>query len=120
MSYQHDQHVPTVIADAPDEPQPGDYLAPPRLIPGDNLSTARSIALVLLIGTAFIQGEKTMREILHLLPIGSAAWLFKVAVGVGALVLQGIAIFGSRRWPTFALWLALAAVLVGFYIPFSR
>jgi hypothetical protein len=112
MSKPPDTQIPTVIADAAGEPAAGDYLAPPRLIPGDSLNTARSIALLLLIGTLIFHGSFVADPLLSRAGrLGD--WEFRLIAGLGILVIQILAIFRSRRWPTFTLWLALFIVAAG-------
>jgi hypothetical protein len=97
MNDQHDKHIPTVIADTSGEPAAGDYLSPPQLnVSGMPLT--RSIPILLLIITLFVNGLEFHSFII--------------------LILQIFAIFRSHKWPTPALWLALAVVLAGFFIGF--
>ncbi|HYF65120.1 MAG TPA: hypothetical protein VD886_20000 [Herpetosiphonaceae bacterium] len=119
MSDRPGEQIPTVTADAPAEAREGDYLAPPRVFPGDTMTTARSIALVLLVVMASMQVKKPTGAIFEFQSVGSFSWLVKVAVSIGVLVIQLLAIFKSRTLPTWALWLALAGALAGFGIEFA-
>ena len=115
MKTPNDNQIPPVIADSSGEPAAGDYLAPPRLITGDSPSTGRSIALLLLIGTLIFHGSFVADPLLS--PAGRLGnWQPRLIAGIGILVIQILAIFRSRRWPTFTLWLALFIVVVGMFL----
>jgi uncharacterized membrane protein len=101
-----------VIADSSGEPANGDYLAPPRVITGDSLTTRRSIALLLLIGTLIFQA----RSMVDLLLAPAHDGLLRLALGGGLLGLLLLAIFKSRAWPTYALWLVWAVVVSFLYL----
>jgi hypothetical protein len=115
MNDPHDQQIPTVIADAPGEPVHGDYLAPPRLIPGDSLTTRRSIALLLLIGTLMYH-VRGMADLLLTPAWHGGHWISQFAIGSVLLGTLLLAIFKSRAWPTYALWLAWAVVVSVLYL----
>ena len=110
-----DEQIPTVIADSSSYPAAGDYLAPPRLIAGDSLTTRRSIALLLLIGTLIYQA-RSLASLLIAPAWHGGHWLIQVAIGSALLGVLLLSIFRSRRWPTYALWLAWAVIVSILYL----
>jgi hypothetical protein len=115
MKAPNDNQIPTVIADAPAEPAAGDYLAPPRLISGDSLTTRRSIALLLLIGTLIYQA-RSLASLLLTPAWHGGHWLTQVGISSVLLGILLLSIFRSRRWPTYALWLAWAVIVSFLYL----
>jgi hypothetical protein len=114
MSDQRDKHVPTAIADAPAEARSGDYLAPPQQIPFV-LTLKRSIPITLIC----IIISLYVFYLVDFLDRGSARepqWQVWLAVDIGRLIFAYLAIFRSRRWPTPALWLALAGIVGSMFI----
>jgi hypothetical protein len=114
MKPPNDNHIPTAIADQPGQTPAGDYLAPPHAL---KLPDSRILPIMLLCATLLFNGMYLL--ILQLnQPYEKVNWRLILPVSGGLLILQFFAIFRSHKWPTFALWLALAVVLAGFFIGF--
>ncbi|HYF65119.1 MAG TPA: hypothetical protein VD886_19995 [Herpetosiphonaceae bacterium] len=106
-----DPIIPTATADQPGEARPGDYLAPPAA----RMPLSRSLPILLLCGTLLING-RLLLYLIQELSVPSIASPAGAALSAGLLIVQFFAIFRSHKWPTWALWLALGAVLGGLYL----
>ena len=115
MTVPPDPIMPTATADQPGQTPAGDYLAPPRIITGSSLPLSRSLPILLLCALLFFNGVFVLITLGHI-SSRNAEWMVELPLSIGLFVLQFLAIFRSHKWPTPALWLALAVALAGFFI----
>jgi hypothetical protein len=116
MAVPPDPIIPTATADQPGQTPAGDYLAPPRIITGSSLPLSRSLPILLLCALLFFNGMLLLLLLLGASRLRGAELTVNLALSGGLLIVQIFAIFRSHKWPTPALWLALAVALAGFFI----
>jgi len=112
MTVPPDPIMPTATADQPGQTPAGDYLAPPHAL---RLPDSRILPIMLLCATLLFNGMYLL-----ILKLNSSYekvdWALTLLISGVLLILQFFAIFRSHKWPTLALWLALAVALAGCFI----
>jgi hypothetical protein len=112
MGVPPDPIMPTATADQPGQTPTGDYLAPPPML---RMPDSRRLPIALLCALLFFNGVYMLVTLGHISSRNSE-WMIDLPISGGLFVLQFLASFKSHKWPTPALWLALAVALAGFFI----